>query len=81
MQYKIELSVSNSLFLVLVHLLFVLPAPGLAIRTVPIEQDNERDEEEAVGYGDGGHHAAHGLVETILLENDPRVKLKIKKKN
>ena len=41
--------------LVLVHLFLVLPALGLAVWAVPVEQDREGDDEERVRHRDRRH--------------------------
>ena len=46
----------------MVDLFLVLPALGLAVGAVPVEQDGERDDEERVRHGDRRHDREHDVV-------------------
>ena len=61
------------LFLLHVGLLFVFPAPCLAVGAVPEEQHDEGYQEQAVGYCDGGHNGDKGLREVVVFQDDPRI--------
>ena len=54
----------HDILLVLVVLFLVLPAASLAVRAVPVEQDDQRDEEEAVRDRDRRHHVSNALSKT-----------------
>ena len=53
---------SHLLPLVVVDLFLVLPALGLAVGAVPVEQDGERDDEERVRHRDRRHDRKHDVV-------------------
>jgi hypothetical protein len=53
--------------------LLVLPAPGLAVGTVPIEQDAQRDDKEAVRDRDRRHHRGRRLGKVVYLQHHPGV--------
>ena len=61
------------LLFIQIRLLLILLAPGLAVGTVPEEQNDQGYGEQPVRDCDGRHDRDNGLGEVVILENDPRV--------
>ncbi len=57
----------------LVSLLLIPPASSLAVRAVPIEQHDQRHEEDAIGDRDARHHIGYALGKAVALQHNPRV--------
>ena len=51
--------------------------PCSAVWAVPVEEEREGGDEEAVGDGDGGEDVVERLVVVVALHHHPRVQLAV----
>ena len=56
-----------------VCLLFIFLALGLAVGTVPVDQDHQGEDKHAVGYEDGVEDCCQGLGFVVRGNNNPGV--------
>lgn len=58
-----------------ISLFFVFSAPCLAVRTVPVNEDDEGEDKKNIGDQNGEEDGGDSLVLVIIGEDDPGVHL------
>ena len=61
------------LFIFCVYLVFIFLTPGLAIWTIPIEKNDQRDDKNDIWNRDGGDYGANHLARIVSFQNNPGI--------